>query len=171
MFDYGFIIQCVGQVGDDLDVFIVMCSDIDDQMGNIVFFFIEVYVFWILVEYYVGFQYVIFCFYCIVWYCDGFIEVSWCQFFVVQYCFDVFWFNIVVFYQLFIGKVNCFFFVSGFMVQEDIFCIQFEQVVIIFFKVVFQMVVYFFFISIVVLCGNQMFGQVGVQVVIQEVGQ
>lgn len=171
MFDDGFIIQCIGQVGDNLNVFVVMGCNINYQMGNVIFFFIEVYVFWVLVEYYVCFQYVIFCFNCIVWYCDRFIQISWGQFFMIQYCLNVFWFNVIVFYQLFVSKMNCFFFGCCFVIEEDVFCVQFEQVSIGIVKVVFQIVFYFYFVFSMVLGSNQMFGQVGVQVVVEEVGQ
>ncbi|CQQ89158.1 Uncharacterised protein [Salmonella enterica subsp. enterica serovar Typhimurium str. DT104] len=103
--------------------------------------------------------------------CDGFTEVSRRQLFAVQHRFDVFRLNIAAFHQLFTGKANRLFFVSGFTAQEDILRAQLEQVVITLLKAVFQMVAYFLFISIVALCGNQTFGQAGVQAAIQEVGQ
>lgn len=118
-----------------------------------------------------GFQHAIFRFHRTVRYCDGFTEVSRRQLFAVQHRLDVFRLNIAAFHQLFTGKANRLFFVSGFTAQEDILRTQFEQVVITLLKAVFQMVAYFLFISIVALCGNQTFGQAGVQAAIQEVGQ
>ncbi len=170
-FDHGFIIQRVGQAGDDLDVLIVTCGDTNDQTGNIVFFFTKAYAFRVLAEHHAGFQHAVFGFYRTVRYCDGFTEVSRRQFFAVQHGIDVFRLNIAAFHQLFTGKANRFFFVRGFPAKEDIFRTQFEQMGITLIKAVFQVIADFLFVHVVALCSDQTFGQAGIQTAVEEVSQ